>query len=479
LRYFLDSKGSEPLFEQLYRQVRDDILAGRLQRGDKLPSSRAWAGQLGVSRTTVLTALDQLRAEGYLESRQAASVQVTRKLPEDTVRHAPVHTAVPRAPAPMPPPPRNAKNWPGLRNYGAPRAFQMVVPALDRFPCRDWARLANAIWRKQPIELLNYPKPGGYMPLRRAIAGYLATERDLHCDPGQIVITAGSQQALHLTGQVLLRPRDVVWMEEPGYYAARLAFERAGARVHAVPVDADGLNVAAGIRKVPRATLAYVTPAHQHPLGCRLSLERRLALLRWAESAGAWVIEDDYDSEYRYTGRPLAPLHALDEGHRVIYVGSFSLTLFPSLRLGFVVAPPALVDGFLSARSLSGWNSPAVDQAVLAQFIERGLLVRHLRRMRVLYAERQQSLLHEGRKLEDWLRLEAQPAGLHVVGWLNGIGEAETMQHARSAGVELRPMSLYHAGRPRRSAVLFGFAPFDPAATREAVGRLRRALERG
>jgi GntR family transcriptional regulator/MocR family aminotransferase len=355
----------------------------------------------------------------------------------------------------------------------------MVVPALDRFPCRDWARLANAIWRKPPIELLNYPKPGGYMPLRRAIAGYLATERGLHCDPGQIVITAGSQQALHLTGQVLLRPRDAVWMEEPGYYAARLAFERAGARVHAVPVDADGLNVAAGIRKAPRATLAYVTPAHQHPLGCRLSLERRLALLRWAESAGAWVIEDDYDSEYRYTGRPLAPLHALDEGHRVIYVGSFSLTLFPSLRLGFVVAPPALVDGFLSARSLSGWNSPAVDQAVLAQFIERGLLVRHLRRMRVLYAERQQSLLHEGRKLGDWLRLEAQSAGLHVVGCLNGIGEAETIQHARSAGVELRPMSMYHAGRPRRSAVLFGFAPFDPAATREAVGRLRRALERG
>jgi GntR family transcriptional regulator/MocR family aminotransferase len=470
--YFLDSDSSEPLFEQLYRQVRDDVLAGRLPPGEKLPSSRRWADHLGVSRTTVLTALDQLRSEGYIESRQASVVRVTRKLPEDSLRHLPAQP-VPAKPTPA----HHARaTWPQPRNFGTPRAFQMNAPALDRFPCRDWARLAAGIWRQPPLDLLNYPRPGGYLPLRQAIAGYLASERGVACDAGQVVVTAGSQQALNLAAQVLLRPRGEVWMENPGYYAARLAFESVGASVHSVPVDEQGINVDAGLRKAPRASLAYVTPSHQCPLGCRLSLERRLALLRWAEASGAWIVEDEYDSAFRYAGRPLAPLHALDDGRRVLYVGSFSLMLYPALRIGFVVVPPALVDAFLSARALADWNSPAVDQAVLAKFIDGGMLTRHLRRMRMLYAERQQTLLRESRKLERWVRIESRPAGLHVAGWLNGIAEADIMQRARFSGVELRPMSMYQVGRVPRPAVLFGFAPFDEPAAREAVARLRHYL---
>jgi len=474
--YFLDPRSSTSLFEQLYRKLRDDILAGRLQPGERLPSSRPWAAKLGVSRTTILTALDQLRAEGYTESRQASEVRITLSLPEDTLRRLPVRSKGARPPAPSKPVHVNAVEWPQPRNYGVPRPFQKALPALDAFPCRDWARLSTAIWRKPPLELLNYPRPGGYPPLRRAIAEYLGAERGVLCEPEQIIITAGSQQALHLVAQLLVRPRDAVWMENPGYYAARLAFERVGARVHPVVVDADGIDVQAGIQSAPQAALAYVTPSHQCPLGCRLSLERRLALLHWAGSAGAWIVEDDYDSEYRYGGRPLASLHALDEGGRVLYIGSFSLMLYPSLRIGFLVSPPALVDAFLSARALADWNSSAVDQAVLAQFIDRGLLGRHLRRMRVLYAERQQLLLTEAESLDRWLRLEKQPAGLHVVGWLQGLSEKKMMNAARLAGVELRPMSMYRVGPAKRDGVLFGFAAFDAAATRHAVARLRASL---
>jgi GntR family transcriptional regulator/MocR family aminotransferase len=468
---------STPLFDQIYRQVRDDILAGRLKPGDKLPSSREWATKLGVSRTTILTALDQLRAEGYIESRRASAVRISRQLPEDTRRRPPARPANP-SPSAIPPPARpKALAWPDPRNYGTPRPFQIAVPALDAFPCKQWARLSAAAWRKMPLELLNYPRAGGYPPLRRAISEYLGTERGVRCDPEQVIVTAGSQQALQLAAQVLLTPRDRVWMENPGYYAARLAFEKSGARIHAVDVDQDGIDVESGIQAAPHAALAYVTPSHQCPLGCRLSLERRLALLAWAAPARAWIIEDDYDSEYRYTGRPLASLHALDEGRRVLYVGSFSLMLYPSLRIGFIVAPPPLVDVFLSARALADWNSSAVDQAVLAQFIDRGFLVRHLRRMRVLYAERQQALLREAaRMLSPWVELERQPSGLHVVGWLNKITEKKMMQAARLAGVELRPMSMYRIDPPTPEAVLFGFAAFNETVTRDAVSRLRESL---
>jgi GntR family transcriptional regulator/MocR family aminotransferase len=466
-----------PLFDQIYRQVRDDILAGRLKPGARLPSSRAWAAKLGVSRTTILTALDQLRAEGYIESQRASAVRISRQLPDDARRRSPVRPANPSASAIPPPVRAKLLAWSRPRNYGSPQPFQIAVPALDVFPCKQWARLSAAAWRKMPLELLNYPPAGGYPPLRRAIAEYLGAERGVRCDAEQVIVTAGSQQALHLAAQVLLTPRDRVWMENPGYYAARLAFERTGARVQPVDVDRDGIDVEAGIRAAPHAALAYVTPSHQCPLGCRLSLERRLALLAWAAPARAWIIEDDYDSEYRYTGRPLASLHALDEGRRVLYVGSFSLMLYPSLRIGFIVAPPALVDVFLSAHTPADWNSSAIDQAVLAQFIDRGLLVRHLRRMRVLYGERQHSLLMEAeRMLGPWVELERQPSGLHVVGWLTKVSEKKMMQAARNAGVELRPLSMYCVDPPKREAVLFGFASFNAEATHDAVARLRQSL---
>jgi GntR family transcriptional regulator/MocR family aminotransferase len=296
--------------------------------------------------------------------------------------------------------------------------------------------------------------------------------------PEQVIVVSGSQQALDLSARVLLDPGDAVWVEDPGYMGARGALSGAGARLVPVPVDEEGLEVAKGIEREPGARLACVTPSHQYPLGVTMSLGRRLELLGWAGRSGAWVIEDDYDSEYRYTGRPLEALQGLDTGGRVLYVGTFSKVLFPALRLGYLVVPPDLVDAFASARELTDRHPPTVEQAVLAGFIDEGHFVRHLRRMRALYARRQAALVEEAaHELPGLLDVGPAAAGLHLVGWLpEGEDDREASRRAANRGVEAPPVSLYGAELRVRGGLMLGYAAVAEREMRGGVRRLAEAL---
>ena len=382
----LDGKSETPLYRQLYNSLRRAILKGQLTRGTRLQSSREIAKELGVSRNTVVNAFEQLLAEGYLEGQVGSGTYVSRALPEEFLNVK----SVARNSA------RTLSKGPGLSKRGKVfaafaesvprsservRAFQSGVPALDSFPFEAWSKLAARHWRRPANNLLSYGEPQGHAPLRRAIASYLGVARAVRCTPEQVIIVDGAQMAFDLIARVLLDAGDTAWMEEPGYLGARTALIASGARLVYVPVDAEGLDVAAGARLDANARLIYVTPSHQFPLGMTMSLPRRLALLEWASRASAWVIEDDFDSEYRYEGRPIASLQGLDTDGRVVYIGTFSKFLFPSLRLGYIVAPPALVDALIFARAMAGRHSPSVEQAILTDFIEEGHFGRHIRRM--------------------------------------------------------------------------------------------------
>ncbi len=487
----LERDGREPLHRQLYGQLRDHILAGRLPAGARLPASRSLAEELGCSRNTVTGAFDQLLSEGYLEGRVGAGTYVSRELPEGLL------TAAPAAPAPggARPSPARRLSRRGQRLGAAARepldpavgpAFAMANPDTEHFPFDVWGRLLGRVWRRPPPALLRGGDPGGLPSLRAAIAGHLRAVRGLDCGAGQVLVTAGGQQALDLATRVLLDPGDAAWIEEPGYAGLRAALAAAGARAVAVPVDAEGLSVAEGRRLAPEARLAAVAPSHQYPLGVTMSLARRLELLDWAGSQGAWILEDDYDSEYRYAGRPLTALQGLEAARagerQVIYVGSFSKVLFPSLRIGYLVAPPDLAEDFLRARRALDDHPSSIVQPALAAFIEEGHFAAHVRRMRRLYAGRQAALLAAGaRHLGGLLSLAPDPAGMHLVGAFEPalaarLGDVEAAHRAAAAGVSVRPLSAFYAGPARRRGLLLGYAGVPDAAIEPAVLRLRDAL---
>jgi GntR family transcriptional regulator/MocR family aminotransferase len=359
-----------------------------------------------------------------------------------------------------------------------PRAFQVGVPAVDAFPFHTWGRIMSRRWRRLPPGSLYYGDPAGYRPLREAIAEYLGTARGVRCQREQVIIVAGSQQALELCSTVLLDPDDAAWIEDPGYPGARGALLRAGARLVPVPVDEEGLDVAAGTALCPRARLAYVSPSHQYPLGVVMSLPRRLALLEWAEHMGAWVVEDDYNSEFRYHGRPLAALQELDSQGRVVYVGTFSKVLFPSLRLGYLVVPPDLVDAFVAASVHAAHQAPTFSQCVLADFIVEGHFTRHVRRMRALYEERQTALLRAITRHSVGV-LDVGPAGggMHLVAWLpRGLDDRIASQAALAAGITAPPLSFYSLEAGRRGGLLLGYTGIEVQEIREGVHRLTAAL---
>jgi GntR family transcriptional regulator/MocR family aminotransferase len=318
----------------------------------------------------------------------------------------------------------------------------------------------------------------GYRPLREAIAEYLRTSRGVRCNAEQIMIVSGIQQALDLLARVLLKRHDPVWMEDPGYFGASVAFGSVGARIIAVPVDEEGLSVSAGRKICPHAKGAYVTPAHQFPTGVTMSLERRMAILNWASRSGAFVIEDDYDSEYRFEGQPVPALQSLDNHSSVIFIGSFSKTLFPSLRLGYVVLPPSLADYLLAFRYRTDFRNSNFDQAVLCDFIVEGHLARHLRRMRSLYAGRLAALI-EGSKqhLNGLLELSNVRAGLYTIGYLkNGMTSRQTEKLAADQGIEVLAVDRFTLRRPDPKALLLGFAAYDETVIRRELARLAKAL---
>jgi GntR family transcriptional regulator/MocR family aminotransferase len=479
----LDPDAPTPLFRQVYDGLRHGILDGTLAPGVRLPATRSLAGELGVSRNTVLNAYEQLLAEGYLEGKVGSGTYVPRTLPEESLQ---VRPAVAPSRAPLPKRRSLSRRGELLAEAAgsisccgkSPRPLRPGLPAFDAFPHETWMRLVARHHRRPAVDSLSYGDAAGYFPLRRAIAAHLGPARAVHCEPEQILVITGAQQALDLIARVLLDPGDTAWVEDPGYPGVRAALRGAEVRVTPVPVDGDGLNVREGEARCPDARLVYVTPSHQYPLGVTMSLSRRLALLDWARRANAWVVEDDYDSEFRYAGRPLEALQGLDCDGRVIYLGTFSKVLFPSLRLGYLVVPPDLAEAFTAARMVTDRQSNTLNQAVVADFINEGHFLRHIRRMRTLYSERQEILLKAARRDLDGL-LDVRPCetGLHLIGWLpEGNDDREASQAALRAGVEAPPLSTYSVERRQPGGLLLGYAGSDARQIRDAVRRLAAVL---
>lgn len=466
----------QTLTRWLYGELRNAILEGQLGPGTRLPASRDFARQYGLSRGTVVSVFDRLQDEGYISSRVGYGTWVNRI---DAVQHHQQSISTPPAyirsviAAYVQPKPYVDLVW-----KEEIRPFRAADPAIAEFPAEVWGRIA-AKYARNFRSWLDTPGNGrGYQPLCKAIADYLRTSRGVRCSSEQVVIVSGIQQALDLLARVLLKRGDPVWMEDPGYFGASIAFANAGARIIAVPVDEEGLSVSAGKKLCPHAKGVYLTPAHQFPLGVTMSLERRLAVLHWASRTGAFVIEDDYDSEYRFEGQPVPALQSLDENSNVILIGSFSKTLFPSLRLGYIVLPPSLVDYFLAFRYQTDFRNSNFDQAVLCDFIEDGHLARHLRRMRDLYASRLEALIEGGNKyLGGLLEISSVRAGLYTVGFLkNGMTSRQAEKAAAARGVEVIGIDRYTLKRPDPKGVLLGFATHPETAIRQALIQLSVAL---
>jgi GntR family transcriptional regulator/MocR family aminotransferase len=478
----LDARANGTLQTQIYAAIRRAILDGDLAPGTRLQSSRAIASDLGVSRTTTLLAFEQLTAEGYLTARRGSGTYVARELPDDLPRaRAPQivrrreHPPVSRRGAALRAIPAAARRC----HTGAPRAFRLGVPALDLFPIRLWTQLVNRRLRTVTVSQLDYSDFAGFLPLRQAIADHVRVSRGTRCDASQVVIVAGAQRGLELACQVLLDPDDEAWMEDPGYQGTRSALTNAGARILTAPVDDQGLKVDVVARHGGGARVVFVTPSHQFPLGVAMSLPRRLALLQWARAERAWVIEDDYDSEFRYGTRPVPCLHGLDTDGRVIYVGSFSKTLFPALRLGFVVLPADLHDTVMGARRAADLHPPAIDQAVLADLIAEGHFDRHLRRMRAAYRERLEALADAARRFcGGVLQLRPVRTGMHAVADVIGVSAERVFEEAAARGVEVMPLSAYFL-RPVTSAnaLIMGFAPVRPDGLVTGMQQLAAAIE--
>lgn len=469
-----------PLQRQLYAALREAIVTGRLPAGGRLPSTRVLTQDLAVSRNTVLGAFDQLIAEGYLVGRPGSGTYVTDRLPDEHLqaRHQrePGGLAVSGERRPS----QRAKQLAAtlVHNpfcHGDPRPFRPCVPDVGGFPVALWEQLRARALREAGPRLMAYGDPLGYWPLREAVAAYLRDARGARCEAAQVVIVSGSQLALDLAATVLLDPGERAWMEEPGYVGAKAALVHAGATIVPVPLDAEGLTLPT---HEPPPRVIYTTPSRQFPLGMTMSLCRRMALLDYARRCGAWILEDDYDSEYRYVGRPLACLQGLDTAGQVVYAGTMSKIAFPSLRLGYLVVPPALVDVVGVARATVDGQGAMIDQATLQLFIAEGHLGRHIRRMRKLYAERLAVFQEEARRtLGGLLVVNPTDAGLSIVGWLPpGTDDVAIAQRAAELGVAAAPLSMYAMGQLERPGLLLGFAPFRPEQIRNAMGLLARAL---
>ena len=476
----LDRRSRLPIYRQLYEGFRDAILERRLRAGQRIPSTRALAAELGVSRLPLLNAFEQLVAEGYFRSVTGSGTFVASvSLPPSAREPSRRATAI-RGRRPVS---REtdfllgnaAEPW--LGGWGA---FRVSEPAVDRFPKEVWARLVARNGRAGKAEppRMNYGDPMGYRPFREAVAGYLRTARAVRCEADQIMVVSGSQQALTLIARVLLDAGSPVWVEEPGYRGARDVFRLRSARLVPVPVDEEGLDVSAGIERCANASAVYVTPSHQYPLGMVMSASRRLRLLEWARRAGAWIIEDDYDSEYRYESLPIASLQGLDRDSRVLYVGTFSKVLFPSLRLGYLVLPQDLIARFVAVRDATDIFPPTFLQTVLADFLREGHFARHLRKTRALYSERRGALVDAIRaQLGGVLEVRGDEAGMHLVATRTKRGDdrAASLRAARR-GLWAMPLSSCYVDRATLSGFVLGFGGTDVVDMAAAVRALGAVL---
>jgi len=469
-----------PLYRQIYDGFRQAILGGLLRSGQRIPSTRALAAELEISRFPVLAAYEQLLHEGYLAGRIGAGTFVSGTLPDDALRPVAGARASGRS-AQAARQARPVRREPEReRSDGGLRPFRMSLPGLDQFPLAIWARLVARHARALTPVLMAYGDPAGLQVLREAVAEYLRTARAVRCEADQVIILSGSQAALRVAATVLLARGDLVAVEEPGYPGARDALRASGAELAPVPVDEQGLSVAALERLGARVRAAYVTPSHQYPLGVSMTATRRLELLEWAERHGSWLLEDDYDSEYRYVSRPLGSLQGMDGHGRVIYIGSFSKVLFPSLRVGYLIVPQALRQDFLEAREALDIFSPALSQLTLADFLAEGHFARHLRRMRAVYLNRRGALL-EGltRYCAGRLTVLNADGGLHAAAALPaGTDDAAVVARMDRHGLTATALSTCYTIAPRRSGLLLGFGGFGERRLLEATRLLGTVLRR-
>jgi GntR family transcriptional regulator/MocR family aminotransferase len=467
-----------PLYRRVYHALKSMIRDGRLAPAARLPSTRELAADLRVSRNTVVLAYEQLLAEGYVVSRNRAAASVASALPTAAL---PASTRA--KPAPSPPISAYARRLTGLlgappvRSTGLRYDFRYGEPSIDEFPREIWRRLLAARARRTARDAVGYGDPAGYAPLRAALAEYLKRARGVVCEAEQVVITSGSQQAFDLAARVLLDPGDVAVVEEPHYPGVTIPFEAAGARLAYTPVDRGGLQT----HRLPdRARLAYVTPCHQFPTGVIMPLERRLALLAWAARADSWVIEDDYVSEFRYEGHPLEALQSLDRDGRVIYVGTFSKTLFPALRIGYLVLPRSLVAPFVAAKWATDRFSATLAQEALTDFITTGQFERYLRRAGKRNAARRRALIGALRQhFGDRVEIAGENTGVHLVVWLSDVRPSDlaaVIARAREAGVGLYSMAPFHTSPPPRAGLLFGYASLTEADIRAAIRRVAEVV---
>ncbi|MBN8736170.1 MAG: PLP-dependent aminotransferase family protein [Xanthomonadales bacterium] len=477
--------GGAPIYVQVSDWFRRAIAEGQLRPGQRVPSTRALASELKVSRLPIFSAYEQLHAEGYLETFTGAGTCVAATIPQaaadalrrKTRRGASTTPARPaarrmaaRATAMAAPP----QMW--LETQGA---FRVGVPALDRFPLRTWSRLIHRHARHADAEALAYGDPMGYLPLREAIADYLAVARAVRADASQVLITAGIQHGLQICAHALLDPGDEAWVEEPCYSGTWQALATVGAVAIQVPVDRDGLDAAEGLRRASSARVAFITPSHQFPLGATLSAARRIELLQWAARAGSWIVEDDYDSEYRFDSKPIASLQGLDADARVIYMGTFSKVMFPALRLGYLVVPKDLLPGFRACRDAMDTCSPTLSQKALNDFIREGHFARHIRRMRGLYAARRTALLDAiAKHLPHTLQATGADAGMQLSALLpDGTDDMAVSQHAAQIGVSVRPLSQCYGHPGARSGLIFGYGSVDERAIDAGVRSLKRVVQ--
>lgn len=468
----VDRRARKALHQQIYDCFRHRIIRRELRAGELVPSSRSLARELRVSRLPVLNAYAQLLAEGYFESRVGAGTFIATSLPSqprslgaEQIRINNTSRRISSRAAAMPAYQRPV--WAGSLG-----PFQIGQPDLHSFPMDIWSKLIARYSRRVQVKGLQYGDPMGLPELRETIAVYLRTARGVHCEADQIMIVSGSQQALDLTTRVIVDPGAAVWVEEPGYWLIHHVLRATGCRSVPVPVDAEGLDVAAGIRLSRKAHAAFVAPSHQYPLGVTMSATRRLQLLEWAQRAGAWIVEDDYDSEYRYNSKPIASLQGMDHHDRVIYIGTFSKVMFPALRLGYIVIPPDLVESFAAMRQSMDLCPSHIPQAVMLEFIREGHFARHIRRMRPIYAERRGVLATELARAFGGGEIVGGEAGLHLALVLPKLrNDRQLAARAAKESLWLSPLSASYVGKSPRHGFVLGFgntrANQIPAAVRQ------------
>lgn len=467
-----------PLYQWLYEELRGAAADGRLRPGTRLPASRELASALQISRGTVSVAFDWLRAEGYIESRVGAGTFV--RTPPDGLLHARGDDAeaAPAIASRQPLSQWAAAARPFPSTSGPARAFRAHQPALDLFPAELWSRIAGKRLRRGTSDLFANGDAAGYRPLREAIADYLNTMRGARCTADEVIVVAGGQDAIDFTIRMLVDRGDAVCVEDPGYPGAVQSLRALGARVHPIPVDSEGFDVAKA-RAACTPKLVYVTPARQFALGMPLSAKRRAELLAWAAESGAWILEDDYDSEFRYAGAPLPAMQGSDRAGSVILAGTFAKSLFPALRLGYLVVPPAIVERFIAARSMSVRQPPGVTQIILADFMIAGHFARHLRRMRELYGERAAVMEALARELVSGaVTLPPIDAGFQTAAQLASADAALLSERVAPLGVETTPVSRFAVADPAPFAhsLILGFAATGPRELRRGFECLARVL---